>query len=489
MAAIEKLDPNDLTRFLGPWSSGDGPLYIQLASALENLIVEGVLRDGVVLPPERKLSSTLSVSRSTVVGAYERLQANGWINRKQGSGTTVTANHAPGPERRSVRSGSFFGSDQKSTALLQACPPCSLDLSAELTSLAANPQLTSGTELLGLEQLRRMLAERYSKEGLPTKVDQILITNGCQQATTLLLVTLCKPGDVVIVEDPSWPGLTDAVNRMGARAHGIGMDNNGVNTEALRSAVERLRPSLIVVNPHHHNPTTTRLVPHRRQELADISADYSVPIVEDRVFAALAYDGIVPPPLATLRSDAQIITADSLSKTIWYGLRVGWVRAAPDLIGRLKLQRAVDDLGSSVIPQLLACQLLERYDELISERIETMKERAAIVGERVSELFPDWTYLEPKGGCSLWVRLPQANAREFSHHAARHGIVVITDETFSLHGGENQYLRLPYSADKDDLFQALELLAMAWRTFNPELGATGHYRPSRKWVEQWEVSS
>src|SRR5690606_20772844 len=135
-------------------------------------------------------------------------------------------------------------------------------------------------------------------------------------------------------EELTWPGLTDAVTAAGARPYGVAMDEHGVRVDELRRAVERLRPAAICLNPHHHNPTGTRLSDRRRQEVADIAGDYGVPVVEDRAYASLAFDGRVPPPLAVHRPDAPIVVIESLSKVVWDGLRVGWLRASADLVGR-----------------------------------------------------------------------------------------------------------------------------------------------------------
>ena len=468
MATSTKMDANQLTQLLGSWSTGGGPLYRQLADSLGDLIEQGALRDEVLLPPERTLAETLAVSRSTVVAAFGLLQDEGRVQRRQGSGTRVMARQVPGPERGPMRSAPLFDRGRETRALLQAVPACSIDFAAEMQGVAAeHPVPPDVVESEGWAPLREAVARRYSDKGLPTRSDEILITSGTQQACTLLLNEMCDPGDIVLTEAITWPGLTDAAERVGARCHGIPMDADGMIIDELTAAVERLRPAAIVVNPHHHNPTGTRMTPSRRRALAAVAADYGVPVVEDRVFAELAFDGVVPPPLSTHRADGPIVVVDSMSKTVWSGLRIGWIRASPDLIGRLRLVKAIDDLGSSTPSQLLAHRLLPRLDELIEARCVEMAATADRAWTLVREFLPDWSVPEPRGGASLWCELPTPVVRPFVAHAARFGVLLAGDDTFAVSKQPGRHVRLPITAPATEFASAVERLAHAWQSFDP----------------------
>lgn len=468
MATSSKMDTSRLMQLLGPWSSGRGPLYRQLASAIAGLIEQGALRDGVVLPPERSLAETLAVSRSTVVAAFNLLREQGHVERRQGSGSRVMANQVPGPDRGPLRSAPLFDRGRETRALLQAVPECQIDLQAELLTLAREgPAIPDVVEAEGWWALRHAIAERYTAGGLATDPSHILVTNGTQQACSIVLAEICRPGDVILCESLTWPGLTDSAERLGARCHGIPMDENGIVIAELKAAIERLRPVAVVVNPHHHNPTGTRATPSRRRELADVAADYGVLLVEDRVFADLAYDGVVPDPLPTHRPDAPIAVVDSLSKTVWSGLRIGWVRASPDLIGRLRFVKAIDDLGSSVPSQLLAHQLFPRLDQLIERRCTQLAVSAEAAHRLTTELLPDWSVSPALGGASLWAALPEPVVRPFVHHAARCGVLLVGDELFSVNKQADRHVRLPFTAPAHAFVDAMERLAEAWHTFDP----------------------
>lgn len=462
----QHLGADELVGLLGAWAGGARPVYEQLARRIGALVDDGLLRDGARLPAERGLAATLGVSRGTVVRAYGALEDDRRVERRQGSGTRVRSAEVPGPPRRH-RTTPLFDSSA-STALLKAVPRNLLDLPAELAALAgAGPASQIDLEPEGLWSLRCAVAEHLSDHGVATEPAQVLVSSGTQHACSLVIRALCRPGDVVLTEALTWPGLTDTISATGARSYGVGMDAHGIRTEELRAAVERLRPAAVVLNPHHHNPTGSRLVPHRRREVADIAADYGVPVVEDRAYAALAFDGVVEPPIAVHRPDAPVIVIDSISKVVWDGLRIGWVRGSVDLIGRLRLLRAIDDMGTAIPSQLLAERILPRFDDLLAVRVEELTRKAAHAFDVVSDLLPEWTVAPPVGGGSLWTTLPVRAARAFRGHAARAGVLVVTDEAFSTGEAADESIRLPFTAPEDVFRGAIEQLASAWAGFEP----------------------
>lgn len=461
---MTKLDPELVARKLGAWSAGRGRLHEQLADALVDLVERGEFRDGDALPAERALAATLAVSRGTIVRAYGALSDGGRVERRQGSGTVVRIQEMPGPAHGHRAKPLFDGSS--STALLKAMPKSHLDLRSELSELARSP-FDQDPDLPpeGLWELRCAVAERLAAQGVPTGPDEVLITNGAQHACMISIQALCRPGDIVLTEALTWPGLTDLVTAIGARPYGIAMDADGVRTDELRAAVERLHPAAVVLNPHQHNPTGTSLTEGRRREVADIAGDHHVPVVEDRAYADTSFDGPAPPPLTAYRPDAPIIVVDSLSKTVWNGLRIGWIRASGDFIGRLRLVRAVHDLGTAIPTQLLALQLLPRFDELLAQQIDDLRRRADHAHEVVSELLPDWRIPPAAGGGSLWAEIPHGSARGLAAHAARSGLLVVADDTFAVDAAPDRFLRLPFTTDLAVFRSAVEHLSMVWSSY------------------------
>lgn len=155
---------------------------------------------------------------------------------------------------------------------------------------------TAEADPAGLPAPRELIAQTVTDDGTPTTPAQILVTHGGQQALSLLVEELVSPGDTVLTENVSWPGLTDAVRRRGGLVHGIRLTADGIDVAELEAAIVVRRPVLIALNPHNHNPTGIQTHPLVRQRIADLAAEHGITVVEDRVLAHLSFDGVTPPP-------------------------------------------------------------------------------------------------------------------------------------------------------------------------------------------------
>ncbi|HWS51334.1 MAG TPA: PLP-dependent aminotransferase family protein, partial [Microbacterium sp.] len=246
---------------LGRWTHGDGTLALRLAHGIAGLIESGELRAGDRLPAERTLAAAGSVSRGTVVAAYASLAEAGLVERRQGSGTRIAGNPASAPSSlRADRGEVLFSALPNSIDLLRTVP----QLSELTTRLIREHQprldlaLLPETDPAGLPALRAQIAELFRAEGTPTTPEQILVTHGAQQAISLVVNALVGPGDVVLAEEITWPGVTDSVGLRGGTVQGVPMTGDGLDVDALEVAMARLRPALVALNPHHQNPTGTR---------------------------------------------------------------------------------------------------------------------------------------------------------------------------------------------------------------------------------------
>ncbi|MFN2504067.1 MAG: PLP-dependent aminotransferase family protein, partial [Acidimicrobiales bacterium] len=385
----------DLVTRLGPWSLGPGPLHRKLADALQAAIARGDLAPGSLLPAERSLARSLAVSRSTVVSAYDRLRGDGWIESRQGSGTRVRWAEAV-PEGRRIPTGSgdvIFrrlilgpsGVEGSSgplggtpgpggiVSLAAAILPGAEAVTDAVASFSreelSDLVTTSGYVPLGLLALRREIAALHTRSGLPTNERQVLITTGAQQAISLAAALLARPGDRVLVENPSFSGTLDALRTAGAHPLGVPLDEEGADVEGFSRAAAESSPAALYLMPSYHNPAGIVLSEARRRRLARLSREQGLPVIEDNALEYVRLDAAPPPPaVAAFAPDAPILTVGSLSKVLWAGLRVGWVRGSEEMIGRLVHGKVVHDLGSAVLPQAVAARLLPRLEELREER-------------------------------------------------------------------------------------------------------------------------
>ena len=464
---------------------GEGPLYRRISDALRRAVDRGEIPLGTVLPPERTLATALSVSRATVVTAYERLKADGWLESRQGSGTWVRRPDAGASESDAASTSRLYITDRAETptpapvraeddivdlsvAAVMGTPTVVDVLSSVSAADAAALTTQHGYAPAGLRELRELVARRLCEQQVPTVEDQVVITTGAQQAIWLIARQHLQPGDAVLVESPTFPGALDAFRALGARMIPVPLDEHGVRSDLLADLVERLQPRLLYVTPHFHSPTGTVLPAERRNEIADLAARSRLAVIEDHTLARVDLDeGPTPPPIAAAAPQAPIHTVGSTAKLFWAGLRVGWVRVPEREALRTLAAKTVSDFGTSMMTQLLALRLLERTDEVVRERRAELVPRRDLLCRLLREHLPDWGWRTPTGGLSLWVELPEGNADEFAEIARRHGVAVVPGTALSVDEGNRRGLRVVYARPEDALTEGVRRLATAWRAYAP----------------------
>jgi DNA-binding transcriptional MocR family regulator len=457
-----------LVATLGEWAAGPGPLFRQLSRAVAGAIEAGFLAEGLRLPSERALSSALSVSRGTTVAAYDQLVGDGLVERRHGSGTYVAGPAALGlpdgregstlvhrlVERSSVRSTVI---DLSISVLHDASglPAVSLstgDLRAMSPETGYSPWGSSG--------LRTLIAERVSGWGLPTTSDQVVVTSGAQQAISAAAACWLRPGDTVVVEDPCYPGAIAAFAQAGARLVGVPVDDEGVRVEALRDLVAA-RPALVYLQPTVQSPTGSVMSLARRRRVAELIVEYRVPFLEDLALADLCWRS-APVPVAALCPGASVAVVGSLSKVLWGGLRLGFVRAPEPLALRFARVKATNDLGTSAVSQLLAERLLSAAPGLGRARCQEWRRRYEVLARSLGARLGEWRWTEPGGGLSIWVSLGGVDAERFARTALRHGVAVATASGLSVGDGHSDRIRLSFAAPPAILREGVERLRTAW---------------------------
>jgi len=464
---------------LGNWTADGGPLQEKLAAAIQAAIERGELRPGTPLPAERQLARSLFVSRTTVVGAYRSLKARGWLESRQGSGTWVrlpeTAAEATIDPIVALR-GVFRAGGRDLIDLTRAefaGTPLIACVLAEIAGGDVEALLADSLydHPLGLEALREAVAARLRETGLEASPEQILITTGDQQALMLIASLLLRPGEAAVVENPTSLGALDALRSVGARLVGVEVGRGGLEIEARAAATAAAAPRLIYLLSTHHTPTGTTIGAPERRRIARLSTEAGLPVVDDMTHAWL---GRAEPPAPLAAYGGQTLTIGSMSKLFWSGLRVGWIHADAELIGRLGRLKAVNDLGTPLISQLLSARLLARQAEVVAQRRQQLEERLAALVSALRDALPEWSFTEPSGGLVLWLRLPAGDADQFAQVALRHGVVVLPGPLNSPTNGWNDHLRLAFNLPPDELREGVARLAEAWRSFRARPGSRQH---------------
>ncbi|MEU2349844.1 PLP-dependent aminotransferase family protein [Modestobacter sp. NPDC049651] len=464
MPADPRLDAAALARLLGRWTRPDTTLPTALATAIGDLLASGVLADGTRLPSQRTLAQALGTARVTVTDAYERLRAGGQLVARPGSGARLVAPRSVlgSGVRTDGRLSSFTGHDAGGVDLSSGALP-GLPFIAEAAARLDLAELRAeldrdGYHPAGLPRLRAAVAAQFDRDGLPTDAEQVLVTSGSQQALWLLAQVLVGPGDGVVVEEPTYRGALEVFRARGATLTSVPVRPDGPDLDLLAHALRR-RPRVLYCQPVAHNPTGSSIGAGVRRALADLLAAHEdVVVVEDASSADLVLDDRgVRPFLATATPPDRTIVVGTASKLLWGGLRVGWVRAPHPVIARLIALRRAVDLGSAVIEQMLAADLLAGTDRARAERSSALRARLASTEDLLHELRPDWRWGRPAGGTALWVDTG-GDAVALAERARRRGTSVVPGPAFSAHGGFGSHLRLPLWHPPEVLRQALEVL-------------------------------
>lgn len=304
---------------------------------------------------------------------------------------------------------------------------------AAFTDSARRALQYSTTE--GAPELRAAVAQRATARGLATAVDDVIVTSGSQQALTLITSALIEPGDVVLVENPTYLAALQCFALAGARVVAVPCDDEGIIPEALAEAVVRERPKLLYTIPTFQNPTGRTLPGDRRAEVARTAARLGLWLVEDDPYGELRYEGAEVPWLAA-HPGAEDRTAllGSFSKIMAPGLRLGWLRAPAALLRAAVIAKQAADLHTSTVDQLAAARYLATTD--LDTHVDTV--RAAYRPRRdallagLSDVLPagsEWN--RPEGGMFVWARLPEGHdATALLKTAIAHEVAFVPGSSF-----------------------------------------------------------
>ena len=456
---------SQLARLLGEWHSLPGrhksPDYAALAAAVRGLLADGRLPLGVRLPAERELAESLAVSRTTVTAGYRALRESGHLTSKRGAGswTTLPTGH------RVATSGLWTPDEDPDTidlGVAASAAPVELVPAARLAADDLPRYLGSaGYHPTGLDVLREAVAAGYTARGVPTSLEQILITSGTQQALDLVLRLSVPAGAPVLVESPTYPNALAALAARRARISTHGLDTaTGWDADLLLGALRQTRPRLAYVIPEFHNPTGHLMPADLRERFVATAHATGTELVVDESWVDLPLDGQpVPPPLAVFDRHSRVVSIGGMSKAYWGGLRIGWVRASAPLVQRLAALRVGVDMASPVLEQLVAVHLLSQSATIVAARRAQLAVRRDTLVEALRSMLPEWRFVIPAGGATLWAELDGPISSALARAAEDVGVRLAPGPRFGLDGTLERYLRLPFTLPADDLTEAVRRIA------------------------------
>ena len=451
---------------LGAWRTRPGPLTRSLAAAVRGAVVDGRLPAGTRLPSERELARALRLSRGTVVAALTLLRDDGWLATRHGSGSVVrlparlTERTTPWSQDR----GGAPDADLDLTLAVTAAPhEAYLAALARAAERSAALLVDSGVTGAGLPRLRALLADRYTRQGLATRPEQILVTSGAQAALTLLLDHLHTDRRApVAVENPTYPGALSVLHARRTRLLPVPVTApDGWDTARLTDALRRHAPRLAYLIPDFHNPTGAHMDAATRRTIAALADHHELTVLSDETMRDR--DLRTPPGADPDLAGALVIQIGSASKTLWSGLRVGWIRAREDLVRQLCRNPLQAQLAPPPLEQLIAAELLgEPLADLLADR----RARLRAQRDHLAALLTGtgWTYTVPAGGLTLWLHLGEGpRADDLAARAAARGLAVTPGPHFAPDRTTlPRHLRLPFTATQETLTRVVGVLRECW---------------------------
>ena len=443
------------------------PLYEKLALDLARQVELGTFRPGEKLPSVRELSSQRNLSITTVLQSYHLLEDQGLIESRPQSGyfivqqtrlTAVPEMSSPAPDPTQV-SGSELTlmvlRDTHRSDLIQfgagiAAPellPTDRLKRIMLSIIRAGKSRENIVgETAGCIELRMQVAQRSFPSGLDLRSEDIIITSGCSEAVYLSLQAICKPGDLVAIESPTYFGILQALEAQGLRALEIPTHpSSGISLSALRFAVENhpVRACLVISN--FNNPLGSCMPEENKKELVALLAAHEIPLIENDIFGELYFSQQRPGTAKAYDKKGLVLLCSSFSKDISPGYRLGWI-APGRFKQKIELLKMSLNIGAPILPQLVVAEFLAsgHYEHHLRTIRRAYARKVANMAQSVLRYFPPGTRVtDPGGGFVLWVQMDEkVDSLELYKLALSAGITLAPGYLFSASPRYYNFIRL-----------------------------------------------
>lgn len=486
------------------------PVYIQIYEQIRQQILSGEIIKGYRLPPERKFAETLGVNRSTVLNAYRELKSKGLAASHVGQGTIITAHtdsfDTPDCSIQEPFWNQLFSNYSNSVDSVAVNNLLMLANRTNVISFAtgmASPESGPADALKGIEKelleeknykalmysptegfssLREAICKIMRTRGIYCSLNEVMLLSGSQQGIDLAARVLLDPGDLVFVEEPSFFPAIQAFKSVGAKVIGIPVDDAGMKVDILEQLIQRYRPKLIYTMTNFHNPCGVEMDLQRRKKLIELVHRYKVPVLEDDAYGDLCYDGQPLSSLKSMDSEGYIIYLSTFSKSVYSGLRLGWLTAHKRVIQRFTAAKQIIDLHSSSLSQ----RIIERFilNGGLSRHIQKIcfeyKEKRDIMCSSLSKHAPQGLSWDiPRGGYYIWCRLPEGvSASRLVTKAAAQNVVIVPGTLFYTSGEGDNFIRLNFTfASQSDISKGIKILCEALKEIIDENESFGYQSP------------
>jgi DNA-binding transcriptional MocR family regulator len=437
-------------------SADPRPLYVQLADQLVDVVEAGRLRAGDRLPAMRDLASALGCALVTVSQAYELLAARGRVVSRVGKGTFVAEpadRDKPFARRWEPDVGRFARSPRLEGVMEQltrATAPGAISLATghpapetfplhdfarafHRTLVDDPPEAMQYRSSTGDPQLCETLAASLRARGCDADARDIIVCSGAQQAADIVATVLLEERSVVASESPTYSGTLGVFDARGVTYVEVRGDGDGIRPDDVERVFSEYRPRLLYLNPIAQNPTGAVLPQRRAKQIVALARRYDVVILEDQTGWQLTYDAAAPRPLASYDTDGRVILMESLSKSIFPALRVGYLYCKGALAEAVEIAKVRADVFTSTLTQRALWRFMDSpaYPRHIRATRALYRERRDAFIEAIAEAVPWSDVRAPAAGTNVWLALPSRMSTQAAFDAcAREGVLVMPAEPF-----------------------------------------------------------
>lgn len=481
------------------------PIYKQIVENIVRLVNEGAVDTGEPLPSTLTMAQLLELDRSTVYRAYKELQVLGYVICVDGSYARVIKNpeqKLSGRESGSKIDWAGISSDRSDflyKTFLEYFPEyptpthsndvinlSQLELDSRLfpvkdfrqcmdqvLSKEDHEALGYGSSF-GYPPLRETIATRLRNHGISISMNELLVTNGAQQALQLILKLLVQPGKKVAVESPTYPNLHPMLRYYQVYVVEVPMRDDGLDLEFLERTMRSNPPCFVYTIPNFHNPTGITTSQNHREKLLSLCEKHCVPIVEDGYKDEIKYFSKVVHPIKSMDDQGVVIYLGTFSKVLFPGIRIGWIAADKECIHRLTAIKRFSDISTSHVVQGALSHFIRMgyYDMHLRRLHRIFRNRMRVVIQAMKEHFPvDVTWTRPVGGYTIWVRLNfRVEEAKLKEVMLKHGVLVSHGSYYFYQRYRSEYFRISIAnLNEEEIKKGIERLGVALEDLREEV--------------------
>jgi len=474
------------------------PIYIQIKEEIKKLIMQGKLKPHEKLPPTRELANSLNVSRNTVLQSYSLLEAEGFIYSLIGKGTFVNPtvfNKEINNINIKKQKTSFFdnllsfswkryetslmsGIDQikkyeENTNYITFDSPKPdmeyLPIENFKHSLISSIKkysfkLFSSIETEGFYPFREYITKYLVRRGIYSDTENILITSGIQQGLSLIGKLFIDPGDIVVLENLTYPGALSVFRSTQAHCIGIPTDDDGIAIDILEKVLKHRKVKLLYTIPTYHNPLGTVLSFERKKALLNLSEKYGFMIIEDDYAHELCFSGKEEIPIKALDTINSVLYMGSFSESIFPGIRLSWIVTPKAIAKKLSYLKASSDLYTNPILQAAVLDFMENgyFEKHLKKLNKILSKRNEVINYALTRYLPKsvkWNNI--KGGPYRWINLPpNIDSIDLLLKTREKGVLFAPDRIFAAEDWGKSGFRLKFSnVNENNIWKGIKIIS------------------------------